>query len=419
MSFRIGFLALAAGLMVLPQVLPAQIGRVIRRAADRVEAKVNREVDQAVDAAVDCAMGDQRCVEEAQRDGRKVQIRDRDGNVVTDASGNPVQTQQEASAAAEAPGTGAWQNYDFVPGDSVWVATDFTDERVGRFPARQLEYVFGNFEIVEHRGRKVLGSRTGGSFRVPLPATMPDKFTLEFVVEMGSTYDGVEVSFEPVSSQGYTYRNELPYVTVTQRQGFMRPGGTPISHAEYDEHEGSPIPVRIQVDENYAIMYLGSQRVGQVPNIELPRTNVIEFTVDGTEDYPVYLSDIVVRTGLDPLYEGLIESGEVTAHGILFDVASDRLRPESTPKLNELLEMLKRHGDLKVMIEGHTDSTGDDAANMSLSDRRAAAVVTWLVGQGIDRSRLQSVGKGETVPVGDNATEAGRQQNRRVVIRKM
>ena len=109
MSIR-SLAALAAVLLVVPAALPAQIGRVIRRAADRVENKVNREVDQAVDAAVDCAIGDAACVERAERDGKKVQIRDQDGKVITDASGNPVQTQAEAAGAVDAPGTGVWRN---------------------------------------------------------------------------------------------------------------------------------------------------------------------------------------------------------------------------------------------------------------------------------------------------------------------
>src|SRR5690606_26314350 len=103
----------------------------------------------------------------------------------------------------------------------------------------------------------------------------------------------------------------------------------------------------------YGIVYIGSDRYGQIPNGNFPRTDVITFTVDGNEDHPVYLADISVRVGLDPLYDGLMTSGEVTAHGILFDVASDRLRPESTPRLNELLDMLKQHADLRVKVEGH------------------------------------------------------------------
>src|SRR5690606_31785939 len=202
------------------------------------------------------------------------------------------------------------------------------------------------------------------------------------------------------------------------RPGIYR-GQTDVSVTDDDKYIGKLTPIRIQVDDRYGIVYIGSDRYGQVPNGNFPRTNVITFSVDANEDNPVYLADITVRVGLDPLYDGLMATGAVAAYGILFDVASDRLRPESTPKLNELLSMLKQHGDLKVMIEGHTDSTGDDAANLSLSDRRARSVVSWLTSNGIDAGRLQAVGKGETEAVADNASEAGRQQNRRVVIRKM
>jgi outer membrane protein OmpA-like peptidoglycan-associated protein len=69
------------------------------------------------------------------------------------------------------------------------------------------------------------------------------------------------------------------------------------------------------------------------------------------------------------------------------------------------------------MIEGHTDSDGDDASNLALSQRRVDAVVAYLTGRGIARARLTPVGKGESEPVADNTTAAGRQENRRSVIR--
>ncbi len=416
MKIRIAVATLALGI-VLPSVLPAQIGRVIRRAADRVENRVNRDVDQAVDQAVDCALGDSRCVEQAQRDGKKVQIRDGQGNVITDASGNPVQSQEAATAATDAPGTGVWRNYDFVPGDSVWVATDWTNERVGRFPASQLEFVTGNAEIVELGGRKLLEFRSAGSFRVKLPATLPQSFTVEFLLNKTNRYHGVGVNFEPV--ERWAGEDEETHRFEFEARPGIYQGGSDISVSDDDKYIGKLTPVRIQVDDRYGIVYIGSDRYGQIPNGTFPRTNVITFSVDANEDNPVYLADITVRVGLDPLYDGLMATGAVAAYGILFDVASDRLRPESTPKLNELLSMLKQHGDLKVMIEGHTDSTGDDAANLALSDRRARSVVSWLTSNGIDAGRLQAVGKGETEAVADNASEAGRQQNRRVVIRKM
>jgi OOP family OmpA-OmpF porin len=69
-----------------------------------------------------------------------------------------------------------------------------------------------------------------------------------------------------------------------------------------------------------------------------------------------------------------------------------------------------------VLIEGHTDSKGSDAYNLSLSDRRAKSVYDYLTSRGVDPARLSSIGKGESMPIADNETEEGRQQNRRVML---
>jgi outer membrane protein OmpA-like peptidoglycan-associated protein len=79
--------------------------------------------------------------------------------------------------------------------------------------------------------------------------------------------------------------------------------------------------------------------------------------------------------------------------------------------------MLKEHPELRIAIEGHTDSDGDDAFNQKLSDSRAAAVKSYLVEQhDVDASRLESAGFGESRPVGDNSVPEGKQQNRRVEL---
>ena len=78
--------------------------------------------------------------------------------------------------------------------------------------------------------------------------------------------------------------------------------------------------------------------------------------------------------------------------------------------------MLAAHGALVIRVEGHTDSQGDDAYNLELSQRRAQAVVDYLVGKGVDRARLQAKGFGEARPLADNRTRDGRAENRRVVF---
>jgi outer membrane protein OmpA-like peptidoglycan-associated protein/outer membrane protein W len=101
---------------------------------------------------------------------------------------------------------------------------------------------------------------------------------------------------------------------------------------------------------------------------------------------------------------------------LLFDFDSAELRPESINELERLVKFMNEVPFATALIEGHTDSVGADAYNLALSDRRAKSVFDYLTSRGVDPARLKSVGKGESEPVADNATEEGRQENRRVML---
>ena len=103
---------------------------------------------------------------------------------------------------------------------------------------------------------------------------------------------------------------------------------------------------------------------------------------------------------------------------VLFDFDKSNLRPEADAILTPVLEMLQRDASLNVDIEGHADWMGSDDYNIRLSQRRAQAVVDWLVARGIARERLNAVGKGEFEPIASNETAEGRQLNRRVEVRR-
>ncbi|HSH28845.1 MAG TPA: OmpA family protein [Thiohalobacter sp.] len=103
--------------------------------------------------------------------------------------------------------------------------------------------------------------------------------------------------------------------------------------------------------------------------------------------------------------------------GALFDLNSDTLRPEGKRKLDQMVSDLGRLSDVQsIRIAGHTDSTGDAAYNKDLSMRRANAVKNYLLEKGVDPGVMTTVGWGETKPIADNATRAGRARNRRVEI---
>lgn len=101
---------------------------------------------------------------------------------------------------------------------------------------------------------------------------------------------------------------------------------------------------------------------------------------------------------------------------ILFDVNSYELKPVTKQQLTEFAQTLNKYEDTDIRIEGHADATGSDDHNKKLSERRAQSVADYLATQGVKTSRLDEFGYGESQPVADNSTEAGRRQNRRVDI---
>ena len=121
--------------------------------------------------------------------------------------------------------------------------------------------------------------------------------------------------------------------------------------------------------------------------------------------------------GCPEIKEEVVKKINYAAQNIYFATGKATLLSKSFKGLNEVAQVLKDDDGLKLAIDGHTDNTGADNLNQKLSENRAAAVKAYLVKKGIDESRLVSAGYGETQPVADNKTAAGRQKNRRVELK--
>lgn len=118
------------------------------------------------------------------------------------------------------------------------------------------------------------------------------------------------------------------------------------------------------------------------------------------------------------LLEALNREGRVTLY-INFDTGKATIRPDSLPLIAQVAEMLGAQPELRLGVEGHTDSVGSLASNKTLSENRAKAVVAALAAKGVNAARLAPAGWGQERPVADNATEEGRAKNRRVeLVRK-
>jgi len=136
----------------------------------------------------------------------------------------------------------------------------------------------------------------------------------------------------------------------------------------------------------------------------------LDFT--GITTYTEYRHDIV----LYPIGTLVEEQISLKMNNIFFDFDKSSLRPESYHELNRWVGVFKKHSDLKAEIHGHTCWIGTEVYNQGLSERRAAAVVNYLVSQGVAKSRLTMMGFGETKPTASNETKQGREMNRRVEV---
>ena len=117
------------------------------------------------------------------------------------------------------------------------------------------------------------------------------------------------------------------------------------------------------------------------------------------------------------MFESIIKDGFIALY-INFETGKSVIKAESTPIIEQIVEMLKQNPNLNISIEGHTDNVGTAPSNQTLSESRAKSVMNELVTKGISTTRLTSKGWGQTKPIADNNSESGRANNRRVEIVK-
>jgi OOP family OmpA-OmpF porin len=420
-----GIALILLALLLSPGRAEAQFLKNLKKTAkEAAESETNNQVDKIVRGSVQCAFDNLQCINSAEKSGKDVVLTDDEGEVLLDKKGEPVSDPEEGARIAEKsggaarPGEGAWANYDFQPGDKILFYDDYTRDVVGDFP-RRFVLSQGNFEIVDVEGMRYVRATSGGIFAIPMPAALPEKFTLEYSVNI--THGNGYVRLMPgraFQGPARTYQGSVVAVAFG-RAGIMPVGGagpevlTTVAAAATRDVIA---PVRVMADGDHMKVYLGERRVANAPNAVFPRSDTLFLAVgSATPDYPILIGPVRVAGGGKDLYDRLVEEGRVSTQGVLFATNSARIRPESTPTLLEIGMMLQGNPELRIAIEGHTDSDGTTDFNQDLSERRAQAVMAYLVTEmHIDAARLEAMGFGESKPVASNDTPEGKAQNRRV-----
>jgi len=152
-----------------------------------------------------------------------------------------------------------------------------------------------------------------------------------------------------------------------------------------------------------------------------------EFPYSAVRDYgfrpaitgePVKKPEVVEQKLPDPMQD-LDSKGYIDIYGIYFDIGKSVVKPEGYPVIEQLVKFMQDHPKVKLLIEGHTDNTGNEAKNLTLSENRAKSIKAEMVKRGIPADRIETKGFGSSKPIADNKTAAGRTQNRRVTVKKL
>jgi outer membrane protein OmpA-like peptidoglycan-associated protein len=448
-----------AATLLLSTITQAQL---LKRIGDRAKQKVNQKIDQKVDKTIDDAMDGKKKPKNSTDSSKNskggavgvdagVGTGNPSGNGAGASTGNP--TGNGTSAGNTSPGTlKSYSKFDFVPGDKVISFEDFQQDAIGDFPAKWNTNSSGEVVTVEGQTGHWLMLKKKGRFVPEFINNLPDNFTMQFDIIVNEKFNyysesldllilsgentgkvfeysfigaerrsGVKISFDPTNAG-----NNGGICHIRTFQDGSEVINNDIATKTFDAFGGKTrVNVSIWRQKQRIRVYLNEEKVFDLPRAFAAdkKYNTVLFDIWNAmaNDEDRYLvNNIKLAVGAPDTRSKLITEGKFVTSGILFDVNSDRIRPESYGVLKDIANVLTENAGVKVKVIGHTDSDGDDKPNMDLSKRRAEAVKNALSKEfGIDAARMEADGKGESQPADKNDTPVGKANNRRVEFIKL
>lgn len=420
-----------------------RLGKAAERAAERtVERRVEKETSEKTDQALDSIF----------ESGEK----NKSHNTKNDnplPSGNETNDPTSDSQPQITPGNTdtpnakgvpqsieVYSKFDFVPGDKVLFFDDFANDFIGDFPSKWNTNASGEVVSVDSSPDKWFELKGGYNlYYVPDVPQLPEEYTIEFdVLTLGldsqtssGAYLVAILSDDALFGGGKNFvQASIPFcqyaavgITAVNRINGKGEIRSTLAADIRDEVKDQP-HVAIAVNKQRYRLWVNEKKYIDIPRM-VPEGAVIKalkFNLNSIKDDKerIFITNLKVAEGGLDLRRTLISEGRVSTNGILFDSGSAHIQPQSMGIILQISQVLQQEGEMKLKIIGHTDSDGEDSKNMELSKKRAEAVKKALVSvYNVSSDRLQTEGKGESEPVGDNQTTEGKSQNRRVEFIKL
>ena len=392
----------------------------------KIEKKVNKEINKAADDAIDEGIDAVKKGAEGEPEEKDKGDKDQEDKKDPDLQTGTVQNISDDKNVTELK---IWSKYDFVAGEKVIFEDNLSGEESGEFPSRW-DLLSGSAEVASLGEENVIHFAHNNSIILPLMDKqdfLPDVFTLEFDVffEKDGSFrtDIYKIRFfEGTKNSAKIDGKKIVPIDISWNEVKMGEFGGKTASFTEEKKNWQPKWKHIAVAFNKRSLklYLDEERILNIPNLGFkPKMFSIGGHFDDRYIKMSSIKNIRVNEGGKKLYDRIIEEGKFITRGILFDINKATISGESMGTINEIVKLMIEHPDLNFRIEGHTDSDGDESFNQKLSEDRTAAVKVMLVKLGIDSSRLESKGWGESKPVSDNSTPEGKANNRRVEFVKI
>jgi len=333
-----------------------------------------------------------------------------------------------------------YSKFDYVPGDKPLFFDDFSNDFIGDFPSRWNTNGGGEVVSTNNSEGKWLELISGYNiYFIPDVPKLPEEYTIEFdIMALGldrktSSNAKLRIALsddDKFKSGGNFVHADIPFcqhsptgIAMANHINNQREIYSVVKADLRDEIMAGP-HISIAVNKQRFRLWINEEKHIDIPRI-VPQGGILSTLKFNLNSFKVgkeriFISNLQVAEGGLDLRRKLISEGEVSTNGILFDAGSANIQPKSMGIIRQISQVLQQENGMNLIIIGHTDADGSDDDNLSLSQKRAESVKEALVKvYGIAENRLQTEGKGESDPVGDNNTSDGKAQNRRVVFKKI